>query len=410
MTCTVLPPYSRCPPIPTYSPEPAPDEQRVEHTPRARTHPTWNYTKTYRHDAIVLTEQVATSRVPVYGRNASITGFITVGCREMVCEVVLKVNGQMTATIAEGGSLKTSQTTKLVSDCYTLWSSQTPHTSHCPGTIPFSVLLPTEFSDSNGVSHALPPTYDVPLIAAPGISLKSSYTLSVTITRGRRFKFLSKSKTTIPIPFCYSPRIRPCRPIQPSSDFYSDVKIMPEEWRQTISHMKPRPRLCAQPVDLQLFLPITDTFGLEDIIPLHIQLTGPVASIRQFLPQCTNLSRPGTIVATLLRQIVVEINGRQATRNIVIGTAKLCSCPPGAAADDHEASLDWGGEVQITADAMVGMFDAGSVRIQDSIVIELRPSNPETSEFCTLHYSHPIKLVKDLRQNSSSNPRHRVEP
>ncbi|KAJ7157933.1 hypothetical protein C8R43DRAFT_1180114, partial [Mycena crocata] len=388
MTCSVLPPYSSSPPVPSYSPEPAQDEQRVEHTPRARAHPTGNYIKKCGHDAVVLTEQEATA-VPVYGRNASINGFVTLGDRETICEVILKAR-KMDVMIS-GGSL----TTKLVSDTYTLWSSQTSHTSSCPGAVPFSVVLPSKFQDGDGVSHALPPTYDVPFIGVPGLFLKNSYMLSVTITRirSRKLHFLSKSKT-IPIRFNYSPRMRPWRPIQPSSDFFADVKTMPEEWRQTISHMNPRSKSSAQPVDLHLFLPMVEIFGLEDTIPLHIQLTGPVSSLRQFLPD-TSLPGQATIKGTLLRQIVVEINGRRASRNIIIGNAKLCSRPPGAAADAHEASLDWDGEVRSKADTMVGMFDAGCVHIQDFVVIELRPPNPEASQFGTLRYSHPIKLVTD---------------
>jgi hypothetical protein len=51
-------------------------------------------------------------------------------------------------------------------------------------------------------------------------------------------------------------------------------------------------------------------------------------------------------------------------RNIIIGTAKLCSRPPSAGADSREASLDWDGEVRSRTDTQVAMFDAGSFRVQ----------------------------------------------
>ncbi|KAJ7780129.1 hypothetical protein DFH07DRAFT_875746 [Mycena maculata] len=392
--CSVLPPYTPSPPVPSYSPEPAQDEQRVEQTPRARPHPTGNYIKTCGRDAVVLTEQDSTVELPTYGHHGSINGFVTLEDRETVSEIILKIKGKMDVMISEGGSL----TTKLVSDSYTLWSSQKSHTSACPSAVPFSLVIPSRFEDNDRVSHPLPPSYDVPYIAVPGLFFKSSYMLSVTIvrSRSRKFHFLNKSKI-IPIRFIYSPRMRPWRPIQPSSDFFSDVKTMPEEWRQVVWQMKPRPKSSLQPLDLHLFLPTVEIFGLKDMIPFHVQLTGPVAALREFLPDPWDSSpSKTTIVGSLVRQISVDIHERKAARHVVIGLAKLSSRPPGAAADLREASLDWDGEVRCRADTLVGMFDAGSVRVQDFIVIELHPHNIQISQqFTTMRYSHPIKLVTD---------------
>ncbi|KAJ7145701.1 hypothetical protein C8R44DRAFT_655621 [Mycena epipterygia] len=398
---SLLPPYSPSPPVPSYSPEPAHDEQRVEHTPRAHSHPSGNYIKKCGHDVVVLTEQDGTAEVPTYGRHASINGYVTLEDRTTVSEIVLKIKGTMDVMISEGGSL----TTKLVHDNYTIWSSRKSHTSTCPSAVPFSVVLPTTFQDDDGIPHTLPPSYDVPFITVPGLFFKSSYILSVTITRirSRKFQFLSKSKT-IPIRFNYSPRLRPWRPIQPSSDFFSDIKTMPEEWRQVVSQFKPRPKSPAQPIDMHLFLPMAEIFGLDDTIPFHVQLTGSVSSLREFLPESGDTASPGktTISGTLVRQIIVDINGRRASRSFVVGHAKLASSPPGAAADAHEASLDWDGEVRCKADTLIGAFNAGCVRVQDFIVIELRPPNTKvSSQFTTLKHSHPIKLVTDSWLDSS---------
>lgn len=117
---------------------------------------------------------------------------------------------------------------------------------------------------------------------------------------------------------------------------------------------------------LQLFLPIVQIFGLEDTIPFHVQLTGPVSSLREFLPKPGDCEK-ATIVGSLVRQIVVDLGVQRVTRTVVIGDAKMSPRPPGAAADAHEASLDWDGEVRCKADTMVGMFDAGCVRIQVSL-------------------------------------------
>ncbi|KAJ7722924.1 hypothetical protein B0H16DRAFT_344673 [Mycena metata] len=404
MSDAPLPPYSPPPAVPSYSPEPAHDEQTVEHTPRAHSHPTGNYIKQCGHDAVVLAEQDPHAKFPTYGRNATINGFVSLEDRETVSDVVLKIKGKMDV-IAIGASL----TTKLIDSSYTVWSSENSRTSICPSALPFTVALPTKFRDFDGMSFPLPPSYDVPGTTDSGVFFKTCYTLSVTITRtrSRKFQFLTKHKT-IHIPFTYSPRTRPWRPIQPFSDFMSDIKTSPAEFRQVLAQMKPRPKSLVQPIDLHLFLPIVEIFGLGDTIPFHVQLTGPVASLREFVPNSDTALGKTTIAGSLVRQIVVELNGRKALRNIVIGDAKLCSRPPGAAADMREASLDWDGEVRSNANAMVGMFDAGCVRIQDFLVIELHPPNIQTTtEFTTLRHSHPIKLVTESWLDSSA---HRDDP
>ncbi|KAJ7476752.1 hypothetical protein FB451DRAFT_1461135 [Mycena latifolia] len=342
----------------------------------------------------------ASAEFPTYGRQSSITGFIALEDRETVSEIVLKasfaqrIKGKMHLMISEGSS----RTTKVVNDSYTLWSSQKSHPSPCPGAIPFSVTLPPNFQDDNHISYPLPPSYEVPYNAVLGFFFKSSYSLSVTITRMRtsKFQFLSQHKT-LSVRLIYSPRLRPSRPIQHLSDFFSDIKTMPDEWRQVASEMRPRDNFAAQPVDLHLFLPMVDVFGLADTIPFHVQITGSTGSLREFLPEPrhTSSSRNSTVVGTLVRQIVVEVNGRHAMRNMVIGHAKLASRPPGAAANAHEASLDWDGELRCKAGTTVGMFDTGTFRIQDFILVEIRPPNAQKSQFSTLRLSHPVKLVTD---------------
>ncbi|KAJ7461250.1 hypothetical protein FB451DRAFT_1269357 [Mycena latifolia] len=383
MATSVLPPYSpspqQCPRTPRSQPK---TNSGFELSPRTRLHPTGNHITKCGRDAVVLTEQDTSAESPTYGRHASINGFVTLDDRETVSEIVLKVKGKMDIMISEGGS----RTARVVNDSYTLWSSQKSHTSACPSAVPFSVALPSKFQDVDGISCPLPPSYKVPHITVPGLFFKSSYSLSVTITRirSRKFQFLSKHQT-ISVRFIYSPRMRPWRPIQSPSDFLSDIKTMPEEWRQVVSKMQPRQNSAAQP----LFLPSVEIFGLEDTIPFH---AGDAASPRN-----------STIVGSLVRQIIVELNGRRAVRNMVIGHAKLASRPPGAVTDAREASLDWDGELRCKADTTVGMFDTGCFRIQDFMLVEIRSPNAQTSQFPTLRVSHPIKLVTDSWLDTSAS-------
>jgi hypothetical protein len=114
---------------------------------------------------------------------------------------------------------------------------------------------------------------------------------------------------------------------------------------------------------------MVEIFGLEDTIPFHVQLTGPVASLREFVPETPNPNETVScdkmyIQGTLVRQIVVDINHQKIWRNITIGHAKLSSCPPGALSDSWDVSLDWDGEIRTKDNVSVGMFDAGVVKIQ----------------------------------------------
>ncbi|KAJ7234506.1 hypothetical protein B0H12DRAFT_1027959 [Mycena haematopus] len=408
-----LPSYSPAPPLPSYSPDLAPGEERLDHTPRVRTHPIGTYIKQCGRDAVCLTDQDANATTPTYGRHASISGFVVLEDRNTVSEIVVKIKGKMDVMFLEGGSL----TTKLVDDSYTLWTShRTPgtSTSTCPSAVPFSISLPTEFRDYDGLSHRLPPSYEIPVDAVPGQFFKTSYVLSVTITRmvSKRLRFLSTNKI-IPVRFIYAPRMRPWRPIQPFSDFLSDVKIMPEEFRQVTAPLVPRPASSstAHPMDLHLFLPAVEIFGLDDTIPFHVQLIGRVSALREFLPLATPTGPTATptITGSLVRQITVDLNGRNASRSHVIGHAKLSPRPPGVDAhhdededEEAEVSLDWDGEVRCRTDTMVGAFDAGCVRIQDFILIELHPCCASMrSEYVKLRHSHPIKLVTESWVDSS---------
>ncbi|KAJ7795138.1 hypothetical protein B0H14DRAFT_3555455, partial [Mycena olivaceomarginata] len=285
-------------------------------------------------DTVALTEQGI--EFPTYGRNASINGFVTLYDREMVSVIVFKIKGKMDVMIS--GSVPPI-TTKLVNESYTLWSSEKTRTSACPSAAPFSTVLPTRFQDYDDLSRPLPPTYDMPFSAVPGISLKSSYTVSVTITRAmsRKFRFLTKR---YPFPLFTVPE-RGRRALSTISRISCHVKIVPEEFRQVGWQLLPQPKSTVQSIDLHLFLPVVEIFGLTDTIPFHVQLTGFVSSLLGFVPELEDTEK-STIVGSLVRQIVFDLNGRHMTRSIALGDAKMTPRPPGAAAvlDAHEASLD----------------------------------------------------------------------
>ncbi|KAJ7484774.1 hypothetical protein B0H11DRAFT_1161113 [Mycena galericulata] len=393
--CFVLPPYTPSTAVPSYSPEPRVDEVLIAQTARLKSRVfTGNLIKQSGRDTLVLANQDASAEAPTYGRNAVISGFVSLEEREKVSQVVLQLKGKMEVKISERG-----YNSKIVlDDSYTLWSAQDSNDAACPSNVPFGAILPSNFLDGDA-AHALPPTYNVISIEA---SLKINYTLSVIVTRtrGRKLAFMS-AKNSITIPFNYCPRTRPARPIQPLvSDFLADVKFMPEEWRQTTATGHPHSKSALGAVDIHLFIPAAEVFAFGDTIPLHVQMVGSVPSLREFLPDPAAASPQPTVNAMLVRRLFLVVNDLPEPCRLTLGTTTLSSIPPGASAAAEPrpastASLDWAGELRCKPGVDVGTFNAGIVKAQDFVVVDIIPPMKSKAQFPRLRHSHPIRIVTD---------------
>ena len=137
-------------------------------------------------------------------------------------------------------------------------------------------------------------------------------------------------------------------------------------------------------------MPSVQIFALSDTIHFHVQLTGPLSSLRHFLPPPTLEPVASSTVSTkfnkkrncippkptirvfLLRQITVEVRGQKAWRDRNLGEGKLWPLPPGASSvnsphwDSQEASLDWEGEVRCRENITIGGFNAGKAVVKVS--------------------------------------------
>ncbi|KAJ7121650.1 hypothetical protein C8R44DRAFT_981705 [Mycena epipterygia] len=392
-TTSVLPPYTPAGLVPSYSREPAHDERLIEHTPRPKSRVfNENYLKKSGRDTLILADQDATADCPTYGRQALINGFVSLDDRETVSKVVLTVKGKIDLMISERGSV----TKTIVDKHYALWSAENSGSSSCPGSLPFSTILPATFDDGK-TTHPLPPSYNATYITSCRICAKVAYTLAVTVTRRK----LVSRQNTLSVPFNYAPRTRPSRPIQPPvSDFLADIKVMPEEWRQITVRVNPRPKSTLGAVYLHLFIPSIEIFALCDTIPFHIQLTGPVDSLREFLPAPADAARTTGIEVKVLRQIMMDMNGSMEPCQVAAAHSVPLSTPPGAASpmepDANEASLDWAGELRCKADVTVGSFNAGMLKVQDFIVVDIFPPAGSKAQFSRVRHSHRIRLVTDL--------------
>ncbi|KAJ7692477.1 hypothetical protein B0H17DRAFT_934086 [Mycena rosella] len=387
---SILPAYTPPAVVPSYSAEPGNDERLIERAPHSTAQrATGNYIKKTGRDTVVLTGQDANAEMPTYGRQARITGFLGMDDRdrEMVSKVMLTVKGKIEVMISEGGSFNKT----IVDEHYTLWPSQNHSGSTCPSNVLFnSTVLPANFEDGKA-TYPLPPSYQASFIASGGVDVKVVYTLSFVVVRTRKLNFMS-AKNTTSVRFNYAPRTRPSRPIQhPVSDFFSDIKTMPEEWRQTTTLVAPRPKSTLPPVHLHLFIPAAEIFGLDDTIPFHVQLTGAVASLRTFLPDPSQ--KGPEIQVSLLRQLIA---GPTRSVRFTAAHATLGSAPPGASArtSDESASLDWAGVLPCNPDIQVGSFDAGLLKIQDFIVVDIFPAGAK-SEFARVRHSHAVRIVTD---------------
>ncbi|KAJ7463910.1 hypothetical protein B0H11DRAFT_1870773 [Mycena galericulata] len=393
--CFVVPPYTSSTAMPSYSPEPRFDEVLIAQTPRFISRVfTGTLIKQTGRDTLVLANQDASAEAPTYGRNAFISGFVSLEEREKVSQVVLQLKGKVEVKVFG----RDSNSKIVLDDSYTLWSTQDSNDAACPSNVPFGAILPSSFSDGDA-AHALPTTYNVTSIDA---SLKINYTLSVIVTRtrGRKLAFIS-GRNTITIPFNYCPRTMPGRPIQPPvSDFLADVKFMPEEWRQTTATRHPHLNSALEAVDIHLFIPAAEVFAFGDTIPLHVQMVGSVPSLREFLPDPAAASPQPTVNAMLVRRLFLVVNDSPEPCRLTLGTTALSSTPPGASAAAEPgpastASLDWSGELRCTPGVDVGTFDAGIVKAQDFIVVDIIPPTETTAQFPRLRHSHPIRLVTD---------------
>ncbi|KAJ6575790.1 hypothetical protein B0H10DRAFT_1837595 [Mycena sp. CBHHK59/15] len=385
-----LPLYTPPAPLPLYSTDPAHDERVLQQTPQAPLIPTGSYVRKCGREIIMLTRQEEDAELPTYGREAAITGVMTLEECKTVSEIVLQIRGKMEATIADGGCMST----RTLSLRYTVWSLASSGSGPCPETLRFFVVLPANFRDEEGMTYPLPPSYN---ISAPGFFVKSSYHLSLIVTRhNHRLQFLS-SDNMMSLPFNYVPRSRPPQPLPASSAFLSDVKTMPGEWRQILVHMTPRVRtkIAVEPLDIHLFLPTVEVFGLEDTIRFHIQITGPVPSLQKIVLDST-LQRE-TIQCTIQREILINILGKKTQRSVIIGTADLRSCPPGVGNRGlvQEVALDWDGELRCQPGVPVGAFDAGLIKIQDFLVMEITPPATLGALFAPVRSVHPVTFVSD---------------
>ncbi|CAK5269997.1 unnamed protein product [Mycena citricolor] len=388
---SVAPPaYTPSTRAPSYSYALRDNERLVAQSPRHKARPAGSFVKKSARDTVALSEQDPGAAVPTYGREGTVAGFVELQDRELVTAVVLQIQGKV--TVGDADAIAIEHEHVFLEHSVDLWTTQTASTgSSPPSQLAFACTLPATFM-VNDTKRLLPPSYT---------SLHTSivYTLSVTVTRARARKFfLCTPKNNIAIRFDYRPRTRAGAAICPSApgSFLQDLKAMPDEWRQHTHHVPARPKSGVAPLNLQMYVPAMGVFALDERIPFHLQLSGPAGSLREFY--CADARKERLLVeVTVVRQTLVTIKSMPMFQSrSVIGRADLMTLPPGACDTDRVsdcASLDWSGDLRVKSGGHSGSFDAGIVKVQDFLVVDIIPVAGPKAHFDRIRHSYPIRLA-----------------
>ncbi|KAJ7133425.1 hypothetical protein C8R44DRAFT_663992 [Mycena epipterygia] len=397
-----------CHPSPCYSQDPAHDETRLESSAPTGTGrlPTGIFTKAYGSATIVLLDQEPNAHVPSYReRRSSVRGsLILEQDPSQISEVAAKLEGRLESTALDSGAI----TIKTVAITNVLWSSGSS-SSPCPGTIDFACDFPATFQHRDS-EYPPPPSYIARFSGFPSLFVKCAYSLTISIAKDRRLGFLSKTKL-IHVPIEYRPRTYPRSGISPSPCFLSTVKTVPEEWHQSSFVMNTRASSTLEPIQCQAFIPSVKIFGLGDTIPLHLQISGQISSLQEFILPSSAASddidqRKSPVRVFLTRMVTVECRGKTTCRVMRIGEGRFRPLPPIVNFDcdcrrrcepveSCVQNLDWDGQIKCNPDVTVGGFQAAGLTVKDFISLELIPPTPMSSPLLTVQHAIPIRFVTE---------------
>ncbi|KAJ3553978.1 hypothetical protein NM688_g3342 [Phlebia brevispora] len=400
MSTTSLPSY--LPPslnffrTPTYTAEPQAFEQRLALN-RAQPRPSGAITKQSRSGGVSLRflAQESNTALPVYGHGGVVEGTVEIAKPEGVHSVEVKLKGTLLLKeIAEGGTV----THELCLSRLSLWSKDRDSGS-CPSSLPFSLTLPTTFSDGKH-DYPLPPTHEVHLTGMPGFRATVEYSVTATVHRGLVKKAAAtlmpkqQNNNAVSTNFIYYPRSRPAAPIPPpmvSSNKTPGV-VESADWRcfeATIPARTPG-----------LYIPASRVFCMSEPIPFHLTLTSTPYSLAAFMPygptpSLLSPSKQHTRIQ-LLRQSIVDVRN-----SVVFGTKTdiwRVTCIGNGhfrRAIDGPEFLSFGGEIHVSEELKIPGFRAGGLSIRDSIVLAMIPPDVTKSPFDELRCVVPIRLTTD---------------
>ncbi|KAF7362596.1 hypothetical protein MVEN_00608400 [Mycena venus] len=372
-----------------YSAEPELDEHRhaihAHSLPRATgtvTVPSSNENATLR-----LTAQEDKIELPVYSTGAVIAGTVELAKTDHIFAVDIAVEGRVKVhELGEGGHIETPISIGTVQ----LWKKGDD--TGCPGTLPFSVTLPTTFRDDDQ-SHPLPPSHSVSLEGVPGFDADIDYTISAHI-KSKKFG-LPIGSTTVSTPFIYQPRSRPAHRTPTPLECEKAGFIERPGWKVFRSVVKAHPNTGFQDIGVKLYIPESRIFYLADPIPFHITFESTTPqSLTEFMP----FGPSGDLHATrlqLMRQSAADVRGEfilgtktNIWRNDIIGEGSFEQTAEGA------TWVSFSGSIPIKPVKVTG-FKLRHFSVTDALLLEVTPPDATTSPFVSIWETIVVRLTTD---------------
>lgn len=395
----IAPTFSR---TPSYTAEPQEYEQRIALN-RAR--PSSDFVKQNKQNgfSLRLVAQGENGLLPVYGCAATVDGYVDVIKPDGVTAVEVKIEGSLKLKeIAEGGTT----TYKLALTRTTLWSKDR-QSGPCPTSIPFSLTIPTTFTDGKD-TYPLPPTHQVHLSGVPGFTANVDYIVKAYVLKGKATQLLQQAmkNNSVSTPFVYYPRSRPGvrlpQPLVPTN--VAPGLIEHPNW-QCFETVMPAKSGNVTDVLVKFYIPASRVFCMTEPIPFHLTFTSSAYTLAAFLPYAPSsnpTARRWTRVE-MLRQSTVDVRNAVilGTKTDIWRVTKIGESNFRRVNDGHDF-IHFSGELTLDGSVRVAGFKAGGLYIKDCIVVSMAPEDIGRTPFGELRCVVPVRLCTDS-YNSDGN-------
>ncbi|KAK7055814.1 hypothetical protein R3P38DRAFT_3565644 [Favolaschia claudopus] len=397
--------------LPSYSAEPGYAEQRLALNPPPTTlpSPSGTFSKSSKHDDITLhlTAQEENAEIPVYGRGANVEGTIELGKTKSVASVEVTLQGYLELKeTGESGHVRHI----LCSETVTLWtrnSSEDGGNDICPSSLPFSLVLPTEF-EHDGQTYPLPPSYSAKLDTFPGFFAVADYSISAVLNKPHAITSktlgLNIGNAVVSTSFNYHPRTRPAHRIPPPLQYIASGGFIEQpEWHVRQSTLKANPTANGvQDICVKFYLPTSRIFCAAQSIPFHITFESDAHSLAMFVPygpvvDSNSKKGPATRVQ-VVRQTAVDVKHAEKARSEHGKTAIWHVDYLGDATFKHERDgptrTSFSGELKIEPSIGVTGFSVPGLSVTDCITLttEVEVNGPFMG---ILREVIPIQLTTD---------------
>ncbi|KAH7101838.1 hypothetical protein BKA62DRAFT_702441 [Auriculariales sp. MPI-PUGE-AT-0066] len=216
--------------------------------------------------------------IPTYQQGDLVAGYVQLQARGTpnIASISIKLAGEVELSADVMGHSQIS----FFSEMFDLWKQDSAETVP-PNALHFSVPLPATINHVNGVDRPPPSSIRTPNMN--GVFAVIQYSLKVTVQQ-KGFRGVFKKTHNLVTPLRFIQRSHPpAPPLSVDQSFLSTLKIAPDEWCNLALDLS----LHEIKTDIRctLAIPASRVFHIATPIPLHFQMAGPAAPLRQFLPE-----------------------------------------------------------------------------------------------------------------------------